>query len=159
MCYLVLLGLRMNCFTNLFDKFFRELLFFDEIFDKFIDEFFDEFFDHCKLQDGSTFDLVFVYYMKNSGLLVMHFDAVVVFVTNSSLLFRLADGCVHTVLSKLIGANLEVHTLVGEVDGNGNGNVIIWKWRPTTKITVGQLYSYFASKLNSYPVSWQGLLS
>ena len=43
-------------------------------------------------------------------------------------------------LSKLIGANLEVHTL-GEVDGNGNGNVIIWKWRRTTKSTVG--YSIF----------------
>ena len=50
-------------------------------------------------------------------------------------------GCGHTVLSKLIGANLEVHTLVGEVDGNGNGNVIIWKWRPTTKSTVGHSIS------------------
>ena len=40
-------------------------------------------------------------------------------------------------VSKLIGANLEVRTL-GEVDGNGNENVIIWKWRPTTKSTVGQ---------------------
>ena len=76
------------------------------------------------------------------GLLGMYFDAVVVFVCHQLFTF-IQIGCGHAVLSKLIGANLEVHTLVGEVDGNGNGNVIIWKWRPTTKITVGHSIPIF----------------
>ena len=57
--------------------------------------------------------------------------------------------------SKLIGANLEVYTL-GEVDGNGNGNVIIWKWRPTTKSTVRHSISILQTNLYLYHVNLQG---